>query len=120
MAYGQARAFTAAEGRCRVVGSHEQHPKCGWWSGPAGNLTFLSGRFFGTMVLMATQETLQPKKRRGPKPTGQGVPIQVRLHPEGLQPLDAWISDHPDPKPSRPEAIREALTEHLKAKGYLK
>jgi hypothetical protein len=72
------------------------------------------------MVAMATQETLQPKKRRGPKPTGQGVPIQVRLQPDSLLPLDAWIADKPDPKPSRPEAIREALTEHLKAKGYLK
>jgi hypothetical protein len=26
----------------------------------------------------------------------------------------------PDPKPSRAEAIRQILTEHLKAKGYLK
>lgn len=34
--------------------------------------------------------------------------------------LDAWIADQPDPKPTRPEAMRHALTEHLKAKGYLK
>ncbi|MCJ2070657.1 hypothetical protein MKK75_17980 [Methylobacterium sp. J-030] len=90
------------------------------WSGPAGNLTFLSGRFFGTMVLMATQETLQPKKRRGPKPTGQGVPIQVRLQPDSLLPLDAWIAAQPDPKPSRPEAIRHALTDWLTGQGYVR
>ena len=72
------------------------------------------------MVFMGAQETLTPKKRRGPKPTGQGDPITVRLRPEHAAPLDAWIADKPDPKPSRPEAIREALTEHLKAKGYLK
>ncbi|MCJ2125099.1 hypothetical protein [Methylobacterium sp. J-077] len=46
--------------------------------------------------------------------------MTVRLQPEHAAPLDAWIADLPDPKPSRPEAIREALAEHLKAKGYLK
>ncbi|MGF3027976.1 hypothetical protein ACQVP2_34940 [Methylobacterium aquaticum] len=44
----------------------------------------------------------------------------VRCHEEQLGALDAWIADQPNPKPSRPEAIREALAEHLKAKGYLK
>ena len=103
------------------VGSHVTvSPNGVAWLGPAGNLTFLSGRFFGTMVFMETQETLQPKKRRGPKPTGQGVPIQVRLHPDSLQPLDALIAAQADPKPSRPDVIREALAEHLRAKGYLK
>ena len=34
--------------------------------------------------------------------------------------LDAWIADQPDPKPTRQDVIREVLTEHLKAKGYLK
>lgn len=48
------------------------------------------------------------------------TPVNVRLPPEQLAPLDAWIADHPEPKPSRPEALREALAEHLKAKGYLK
>lgn len=33
--------------------------------------------------------------------------------------MSAWIANQPDPKPSRPEAICEAVTEHLKAKGYL-
>lgn len=60
-------------------------------------------------------------KRRGrPVTTGKGQLIGVRLLPPVLDPLDAWIEAHPDPKPSRPEAIREALAEHLKAKGYLK
>lgn len=48
------------------------------------------------------------------------VALTVRMPPDQLAPLDAWIADHPDPKPSRPEAIREAVAEHLKAKGYLK
>jgi hypothetical protein len=33
--------------------------------------------------------------------------------------LDAWIAEQMDPRPSRPEAIRRILTDHLKEKGYL-
>ncbi|TXN72991.1 hypothetical protein FV230_03060 [Methylobacterium sp. WL6] len=54
------------------------------------------------------------------KTTGKGILVGVRFHDEQLAPLDAWISEHPEPKPSRPEVIREAVAEHLKAKGYLK
>ncbi|AWB20951.1 CopG family transcriptional regulator [Methylobacterium currus] len=61
-----------------------------------------------------------PKSRGRPKTTGRGTGIMVRCHEEQLGALDAWIADQPDPKPSRPEAIREALAEHLTAKGYLK
>jgi hypothetical protein len=49
-----------------------------------------------------------------------GIQIQVRVQPEHVAPLDALIEARLDPKPSRPEVIREALTEHLRAKGYLK
>lgn len=59
------------------------------------------------------------KRKRGRPPT-DATPIMVRVAPTLLAPLDAWIADQPDPKPSRPEAIREALAEHLKAKGYPK
>lgn len=57
---------------------------------------------------------------RKPRPKQTGTLVGVRVQPEQIVPLDAWIDAHPEPKPSRPEAIREALTEHLKAKGYLK
>ena len=59
------------------------------------------------------------KRKRG-RPATDATPVLVRLMPIQIANLDAWIADHPDPKPSRPEAIREALSEHLKAKGYLK
>jgi len=52
-----------------------------------------------------TQETVTPKKRRGPAPTGKGVPVLVRLSPAQLAELDAWRAAQPD-KPSRPEALR--------------
>ena len=61
---------------------------------------------------MAGQETVQPKKR-GPKPTGVGTPIQVRLQPEQLAALDAWIEGQEEPRPSRPEAIRQLIDKAL-------
>lgn len=50
------------------------------------------------------------KKGRGRPPT-DATPIMVRLAPPLLGPLDAWIAKQPDPKPSRPEAIRRILQE---------
>jgi hypothetical protein len=57
---------------------------------------------------MGSQDTVITRKRRGPAPTGKGVLIGVRLQPDQLAALDAWI-DRRDPKPSRPEAIRILL-----------
>ena len=48
---------------------------------------------------------LSQKKKRGPKPTGKGTLIGVRLQPENLSELDEWMSEQPQ-KLSRPEAIR--------------
>lgn len=38
-----------------------------------------------------------------------GTPVSVRLDPELLAALDAWIARHPEPQPARPEAIRRLL-----------
>lgn len=40
--------------------------------------------------------------------------IGVRLYPDIEAALDAWIAQQPDPKPSRPEAMRRILREALK------
>jgi hypothetical protein len=45
--------------------------------------------------------------------------IGVRLPPADLRVLDAFIEAQPDPKPSRPEAIRRMVAECLQGKGYL-
>jgi hypothetical protein len=58
---------------------------------------------------MGRQATLISKKRKGPVPTGKGVPVLVRLQPDQLAALDAWIARCPEPKPSRPEAVRQIL-----------
>ena len=41
--------------------------------------------------------------------TGIGPPLGLRLHPDIDTALDAWIASRPDPKPSKPEAIRQLL-----------
>ncbi len=58
-------------------------------------------------------------KNRGGRPRVDATPITVRVAPEPLAALDAWISDLGEPAPSRPEAVRRALADHLRAKGYL-
>ena len=63
---------------------------------------------------MADQETLITKKR-GPKPTEIGTLIGVRLRSEQLTELDGWVEGQPDPKPSRPEAIRTLMRKGLAA-----
>jgi len=51
-----------------------------------------------------------PVKRPGrKKTTGRGEGLLVRLQAEPLSRLDGWIAEQPDPKPSRPEAIRRML-----------
>ncbi|WP_165361181.1 hypothetical protein [Lichenibacterium ramalinae] len=41
------------------------------------------------------------------------------MQPDLLSALDAFATDQGDPQPSRPEAVRRALADHLRAKGYL-
>ena len=43
--------------------------------------------------------------------------VMVRLSHTDLAALDAYIATQPDPKPSRPEAIRAVLAERLKPQG---
>jgi hypothetical protein len=42
----------------------------------------------------------------------------VRLAPDQLARLDAWIAKLPDPQPSRPEAIRQALEAVFRLGGF--
>jgi hypothetical protein len=47
-----------------------------------------------------------PKKLGRPKTTGRGAGVLVRMQEAHLAALDAWIGHQPEPRPSRPEAIR--------------
>ncbi len=57
------------------------------------------------------------KKKPGPKPTGKGELIGVRLLPDLL----AAVDNHQVAigAASRPEAIRQILTDYLKRRGLL-
>jgi hypothetical protein len=69
---------------------------------------------------MRRQYVIPEKKRgRGRPATGKGTPIMLRLQPEPLAQLDAWIRDQDD-SPSRPEAVRRLLEKALKPKGKRK
>ena len=54
------------------------------------------------------------KKSRG-RPRIDATPIGLRIPPPQLARLDAWIANQPDPKPTRPEAIRRLIETGLKA-----
>ncbi len=60
------------------------------------------------------------KSRGRPKTTGPGQSTNVRLLPPIADALDAWIAAQPEPRPSRPEAIRTALKDWLTGLGFLK
>jgi len=55
----------------------------------------------------ATSDNKSPKR-----PGQSGELIGVRLQPDQLRALDAWIADQQQ-QPSRPEAIRRILALHL-------
>ena len=76
-------------------------------SGSAVLFRFLSARFRVNTVLMKRQ-TVITKKRRGPAPTGKGTLVGVRLQPDRLSAVDAWIARQTAPM-TRPEAIRAML-----------
>jgi hypothetical protein len=62
------------------------------------------------------RQTVITKKRRGPPPTGKGTLIGVRMQPDDLAVLDAWISKQTDPDLTRPEAVRRLIEIALKKK----
>jgi hypothetical protein len=54
------------------------------------------------------RQTVITKKRRGPAPTGKGTLVGVRLQPDRLAAVDAWIAKQAT-RMTRPEAIRAML-----------
>jgi hypothetical protein len=55
------------------------------------------------------------KNKRGRPATGLGTSLNVRLQPDQLAKLDAWIAAQPEPRATRPAAIREILDAALRA-----
>jgi len=58
------------------------------------------------------------KSRRG-RPRVDSDIVTARVARPVLDAMDAWIAAQPEPRPSRPEAIRLALKDWLTGLGYL-
>jgi hypothetical protein len=71
--------------------------------------------FLDIRVSMARQSVIS-RKKRGPPPTGKGVPILVRIQPPLLRTLDEWIGDQ-DLSLTRPQAIRRLIEIALAVKS---
>jgi hypothetical protein len=56
------------------------------------------------------------RKKTIGRPRVDAMPVMVRIPPDELALLDAWIKAKPVPKPSRPEAIRRLVELGLKVK----
>jgi hypothetical protein len=61
---------------------------------------------------MSRQDKVLEKKRGRPS-IGKGLQFNSSFRPELAEKIDAWISSQPDPKPSRPEAIRRLVEKAL-------
>ena len=68
-------------------------------------------------AMAATGEIDKPRRGR---PVTNAVPVLVRLRVEHLAAIDKWIARHPEPRPSRPEAIRRMIAEHLTGQGHIR
>lgn len=65
---------------------------------------------------MVRSMTGTEKRGRG-RPRVDAQSIHLRLPPAELARLDAWIATQPQPRPSRPEAIRRLLDRALSGEG---
>jgi len=77
--------------------------------GLAGRWCFLRVGLRVSVAWMSSQEAVPTRKRRAPKPKGETVAVGVRLQPPDLADLDSWIAQQPEPRPPRPEAIRQLI-----------
>jgi hypothetical protein len=63
---------------------------------------------------MSSQDLSVQKKTRG-RPKGRTRPetVAVRLFAETIEAVDTWRDQQPDPKPTRPEAVRQLIKRGL-------
>jgi hypothetical protein len=77
----------------------------------------LAARLFLDIRVSMRGQSVISRKKRGPPPTGKGVPILVRLQPTLLAKLDTWMSRQEGIPFTRPEAIRRLIEIALNAKA---
>ena len=57
------------------------------------------------------------KQRKVGRPRTDAIPVMVRIAPDQLTAIDAYIATQPEPHPTRPEAIRRLLAAALATRG---
>ena len=67
---------------------------------------------------MTSEAAIMKQKKRGPAPTGKGMPVLVRMQPLLLTALDSWAAEQGNPGMSRPETVRQVLMKYLQNMGY--
>ena len=73
--------------------------------------------FYGAMsvaMFIASSERLGPGR-----PSVDSEAVNVRMERPMLTALDDFAADQPEPALGRPEAVRRALADYLRGKGYL-
>jgi hypothetical protein len=60
------------------------------------------------------KKAAQPQKKREPPAAGKGTAVQVRMQPDELAAIDAWIASRGERR-KRPEAIRQLIQSGLLA-----
>ena len=63
--------------------------------------------------------SLHSAKKKIGRPSVDSEAVNVRMERPMLAALDAFTADQGEPVPSRPEAVRRALADHFREKGYL-
>lgn len=63
--------------------------------------------------------SLPSAKKKIGRPSVDSEAVNVRMERPMLSALDAFAAALGDPAPSRPDAVRRALADHLRAKGYI-
>lgn len=61
----------------------------------------------------------EPKKSGRGRPSVDSEQLRSRIERPVIDALDAWSADQLEPVANRADAVRRALTDHLRAKGYL-
>lgn len=74
-------------------------------------LTFLTARILWAYKICVPIG--DPKKSGRGRPSVDSEPVKVRIERKMLDALDAWIAARPEPRPTRPEAIRRLLEKAL-------
>lgn len=67
--------------------------------------------------MSAISDIRKPIRKPRGRPRVDAKPLTVRVPPEELAALDAWIARQPEPKPSRPEALRRLAAKGLAGDG---